>query len=572
MKAEKDFLNALSKYFQEKKPFSVDIPEVQIKYFMDKIKNTLKKNESILIIGDYDVDGLCGAAGLREVFTACKKADNSDSNIEYYIPTMDSGYGLDYEMLRYLFSKYDTVITVDNGTHAKLTKQLTPEDREKLMGLDHHPYDTNIELPMGMINPNKDGSVSISSGYLVEYLLQKLRKEYQNYGEKIPENLIIDLTALSLLGDVADRSNKEVSSLIEMGLKEINKRDKGIYRYFFDDENEITVEDINFKINPLLNAPRRLGIDSTKLVEALTSRTLDAKTLNILQTMETANTVRKDATNYYFTEFADKEAKKYLEEYPDASVIVQMSNDYPIGLNGIIAAMVSQKYNIDAFICSRNVGGDNMFVGSGRGNTIKESMSRIVALGGETGLDSKLLSGGGHPVAIGGKVEDPRKLMELVNIYNQSNEPSIKAKNENIYVSRDKYSISDYKKMSREYDELTRGIPMTDNFFAEVGVFVVGPGKKEVDAMEKEGKIWMVLQLRDEKGDTLSIRTKSSDFIDYDSLNEQKISLSINPVPSDEGFEGGIFAEVKPPRENIDLKIETDIEVATSTSNTRMKK
>jgi len=560
MSAREDFRVSLSEYFKGKTPFSVEIPEEQVDHIMKKIHTGLNKNESYLIMGDYDVDGIYSTSALREVLLACKEADSSQSTIDYYIPSMDEGYGLDYEMLRYLFSKYDNVITVDNGTHASLVDKLTESDKDRLMGLDHHPFDTSVSLPKGMINPNSEGDVLISSGFLVEFLFQKLREKYPHYKEQIPSNHIIDLTAISLLGDVADRSNHQVSALIEMGMKEINNRNRGIYRRIFDEKDNLTIENINFKLNPLVNSLRRLGIDATRLVEAVSDRKLGSETLKTIDIMETANTVRKDATNYYFSNFADKQAKEYLEEYPDASLIVQMSNEYPLGLNGILAAMVSQKYNVDSFICSRNTGGNNLFTGSGRGNTIKDTMLEVLALGGETGLKSKLLSGGGHRVAIGGVTEDPKELMRLVNKLNLNKNATIEQSrgNENIYVSNKEYDIADYKEMCLEYDRLTRGIPMTENFFAEIGVYVVGPSKAEVEEMEKEGKQWMLLRLRDEGGETLSIRTRTSNFIDYDSLSKQNISVGVNPYPDKGSFDGGIFTDIVKKREPAGSKLLPD--------------
>ena len=574
MSAREDFQSSLSKYFEQKTPFSVDIPEEKIEHVMKKIHAGLKENLSFLIVLDYDVDGLCSGSALREVLDACKKADNSQSTIGYYVPSMAEGYGLDYEMLRYLFSEYDNVITVDNGTHAKLMDKLTGADSGRLMGLDHHPYDTEAELPIGMINPNPEGDVSISSGYLVEYLFQKLREKYPHYEEKIPANHIIDLTAISLIGDVADRSNPQVSALIEMGLKEINNRNRGIYRHIFDDDRTITIEDINFNLNPKINAPRRLGIDATRLVETLSDRKLGSKTLETIELMETADKVRKDATNYYFSNFADKEAKRYMDENPNASIIVQMSNEYPLGLNGILAAMVAQKYDVDAFICSRNTGGDNKFTGSGRGGTIKDRMLQVLALGGESDLKSELLVGGGHRKAIGGVTGDPKKLKELVDEFNKKKPLEIKQSRglSDSYISEKEYDIADYKEMCLEYDRLTRGIPMTESFFSEVGVYVVGPSKAEVEKMEEEGNQWMLLRLRDEAGETLSIRTKTCNFIDYDSLSKQNISIAVNPYPDKDSFDGGIFAQIAKKPKVKEIRLLPDHEEENNMDNALLKK
>ena len=77
----------------------------------NRIMQALDKEESILIYGDYDVDGICSITLLYECITALGK------RVNYYVPDRFSeGYGLNAEALqRMLQDGVDLIITVDCG-------------------------------------------------------------------------------------------------------------------------------------------------------------------------------------------------------------------------------------------------------------------------------------------------------------------------------------------------------------------------------------------------------------------------------------------------------------------------
>ena len=64
------------------------------------IKDVLKKNEKILIIGDYDVDGCVSTALLVNYFKLLKK------RVDYYIPDrLNDGYGANLGLIKKLIKK-----------------------------------------------------------------------------------------------------------------------------------------------------------------------------------------------------------------------------------------------------------------------------------------------------------------------------------------------------------------------------------------------------------------------------------------------------------------------------------
>src|SRR4051812_28603362 len=70
-------------------PESVGIDKKQLKIALQRIETAIEKKERVVIFGDYDVDGICGAAILWETLFSV------NPNAMPYIPhRVDEGYGL----------------------------------------------------------------------------------------------------------------------------------------------------------------------------------------------------------------------------------------------------------------------------------------------------------------------------------------------------------------------------------------------------------------------------------------------------------------------------------------------
>ena len=78
---------------------------------LDILRDIKRKNQKILIVGDYDCDGICATTILATAFEKCKL------NYGFYIPNrLTEGYGLNIDILKKAIDKgYQNIITVDNG-------------------------------------------------------------------------------------------------------------------------------------------------------------------------------------------------------------------------------------------------------------------------------------------------------------------------------------------------------------------------------------------------------------------------------------------------------------------------
>ena len=92
---------------------SSDISAKEYEIFKKRIDKAIAKSETIVIYGDYDVDGICAAAILWEtIYSKTKKV------IPYIPDRADEGYGLSIKGIDNILAKNPEtklIITVDNG-------------------------------------------------------------------------------------------------------------------------------------------------------------------------------------------------------------------------------------------------------------------------------------------------------------------------------------------------------------------------------------------------------------------------------------------------------------------------
>ena len=105
----------------------------------------------IIILGDYDVDGITSTALMVEFFRNC-----GVKNLGYFIPNrLKHGYGLTEASTEILIKmEPDLVITVDNGITAFTEVQRLNDKGILTIVTDHHLAD-NSKIPPGIVvNPN----------------------------------------------------------------------------------------------------------------------------------------------------------------------------------------------------------------------------------------------------------------------------------------------------------------------------------------------------------------------------------------------------------------------------------
>lgn len=575
----KKFRRFVERYYSQTTKFDIRIPQEKGVHFVKSIVDAINNDKKIFIYGDYDVDGLFSVAFKMELIYAVAKALGKEGEVivDYKIPTRAEHYGIKYEEFKYYLKEYDLIITSDNGTHRDFYDKLSPSDFTRLIIVDHHPL---ISLPMtkekeeevrkfkeniNVINPNIDGSIKISTGMLDEALFQFMRAHIPELAKITDKNEFSDLSAITLISDMADKNNPIVRKVIKEGLKRINKRERAIYQHFFptfgsDEPKPITVEDIGFKIAPIFNSGPRMSNNVDGLVQLILEKKLTHKVRDALDVLVYVNEGRKEMM-HEFSQLADEKMNELLDNSPTPPNIAVLRMDgCPIGLNGLIAGNMAQTYGIPTVVVSENIfggildNGEFELIGSGRGEGIKELVSQISNASPEA---KESVNFGGHKMAIGIRVENWNDFASEIQKFNQKPYKKLQL-SEHIVFNEEPLSISDYEILCHTYNKMSGGIELNDTFFCKVEGYVVGFN-------EYRNGFKKIVLADEDLSNKLSVISRVPKGIDLTSFDKMSLALAITPTVSDGGVR---FADIyspdmlRPNKKLVEVKEKKEIEPA----------
>lgn len=340
--------------------------------FKDKLLSI--KDKQVLIVGDYDCDGICATTITKRLL------EHLGINNSYYIPSrIDEGYGLSEKIVSIAHKHhYDVIITVDNGVSATSSISLANSLGIKVMIIDHHEY---VDMPdcYGFIHPNlldKDFN-KLSAGALC-YLLSTLFYE---------DDYSLVLGGLSILSDMVGVLNYNRYLLKKM-MNVLNTSD--MYQIKLLNGASIDYDSLSFNAIPKINAVSRMGYNANILVKYFLSDKDEC--IKLLDSINKINDYRKNETK---TE-CDL-ALSMLNRKDKLALIV--SSEFKEGICGLIANRISLNYDVPCIVFSKK---DGLLKGSGRS---RENFNIYEYL-----LDTKDLftSFGGHGQACGVCLEETK--------------------------------------------------------------------------------------------------------------------------------------------------------------------
>lgn len=237
---------------------------------VDRLSTAIKRNEKILVYGDYDVDGTTAVA---LVYSFLKERY---SNVDYYIPDRyKEGYGVSFQGLDFAAeNNCRLVITLDCGIKAVEKIQYARSKGIDVIVCDHHYPGDEIPKAIAVLDPKQPGCTypyKELSGCGVGF---KLIHAYARI-HGIPFTEIthyLDLVAVSIASDIVPITG-ENRVMAYFGLRQLNESPRTGLREIIKEAEVfrvLTVEDIVFKIGPRINAAGRMETGS-KAVELLVS-------------------------------------------------------------------------------------------------------------------------------------------------------------------------------------------------------------------------------------------------------------------------------------------------------------
>ena len=398
-------------------------PFFRIKDFdvsFNTLKETIEKKGKILIIGDYDVDGIVSTA----LFIKFLKILNYP--YDFYIPDrLKDGYGASLKLIKKLIKKKpNLVIMLDCGSNSKDSVDLLNLNGIKSIIIDHHEIYKPYPKTKNLINPKKECdyenfnylcSASITF-FFIDYFLKK--KKLKN---DFNQNLIYVL--LATVCDVMPL--RYINRIIAKNILQNFDFNKN---YFFNKLFEISkinrplnIEDLGFLIGPMINSSGRIGNPNkaVNLLIATENKLVDKLISELIE-------LNKKRKNIEENIIKSLDFSKINNENTD--VIILILNSVNEGLIGILASKIKEYFNKPSIVLTQS---GNYLKGSGR-STENFNMGQLIKLG----IDKDIIKhGGGHNLAVGLLIEK-NKFNKFKDYMNLSYKKIIKDNNIKKYVSK----------------------------------------------------------------------------------------------------------------------------------------
>ena len=380
-----------------------------------RICESIEKKDKILIVGDYDVDGITSTVILAQILQAF------GLNPIYAIPhRMEEGYGLTLDVLERGMGqeKINLVIALDCGTNSFEEATFLQNKGIDLVIIDHHQSKGNIHEHPTLLNPHLNGSSGTqwtnlcTAGLcfkLVHGILKHLRNKKNETALGISPKDYLALTALGTLADMVPLDG-ENRVLTKYGLKHLRHNPStGLQSLIklakFDTRFAFDAEDITFRIAPRINACGRLNQPEVAAQLLLSQDSNEAT--NLAQQMDEFNEERKKI-EAQLTETAHTQAEEKFASQP-AAVIAGKGKEWNPGVVGIVAGKLANSLSKPCIVLAYDKG---RYKGSGRGVA---GINLVDALASCADL---LEHWGGHPVAVGLTVHED-KLQDFITTFMQ---------------------------------------------------------------------------------------------------------------------------------------------------------
>ena len=356
---------------------------------VERILTAISEKKSILIFGDYDVDGTTSAAFLTLFF----RSINVESH--YYIPSREKeGYGISTQGIDY--AKYigaDIFITCDCGINAFEKVAYANEKELDVIITDHHKPDKALPDAYAIVNPNRFDCPYPFKGLCGASVAFKLALAICKKGGYDPgyawENS--DVVTLGIAADlvpIKDENRIIVHHGIGQMKKETNLGIAALQRTGGLLGKEITVGRLVFWMAPKINAAGRLG-DASRAVKLLTTQNpILAK--EIAEELEVENNRRKDIT-LQITNDALYMVNTHCDLENENAIVLGHKNWHP-GVIGIVASRIKETFARPAIIMSLDDSEGKGSCRSIRGFDMVDALRDC----------KEFLTGfGGHPIAAG---------------------------------------------------------------------------------------------------------------------------------------------------------------------------
>ncbi len=365
-----------------------------MKTAVDRIEAAIENKESILIYGDYDVDGTTAIVVLKTAIELC------GGTADFHVPhRIRDGYDMRDDVIeRAAAAGIRLIISVDMGIRAFAPAETARRLGVDLIVTDHHlPGPQGVPAALAVVNPNLSGCEypckALCGAGVAFKLAQGLIERRIPEGERTRLlKSFLKVVAIATIADAVPLSgeNRVFARLGLEGLRSpVNPGLKALLEVAqLGHGRTLTSGEVAFRIAPRINAAGRM--DVARDVIELFSVKDPARARAIAHKLDQLNGNRQEEERRILQSITT-----HFEEQPalrDAFCIVIDGEGWHRGVIGITATRVVERYGRPALVISRN--GEEAH---GSGRSIR-AFHLLNALESCAGLFTRF---GGHAHAVG---------------------------------------------------------------------------------------------------------------------------------------------------------------------------
>jgi single-stranded-DNA-specific exonuclease len=364
-----------------------------------RLRQAIAQREQVVVLGDYDVDGVTSTALLVMVLR------RFGLNPRFVVPRRsEDGYGLSRSAIDRALEggQPHLFVALDCGTNSHEEAAYLKSRGVDVIVIDHHRSKERALDDGILINPhvhaceqNTDHAwrhlCTVGLVFkLMHGLLKQLRAENHPVAFRIKLRDHLDLVALGTIADLVPLIG-ENRILARHGLRILEQTHRPGLRALMEvsgvkPSQGITPTDISFRLGPRINASGRLA-DAALSVELLVSDDV-AFCIETARQLDTFNRERQDIERT-ITEEAERLVESQFASH--AGIVLFAENWHP-GVVGIVAGRVTRKYHRPCVVL-----GNEGELAKGSGRSV-DGVNLVEVLG---TCCEHLTSWGGHPMAVG---------------------------------------------------------------------------------------------------------------------------------------------------------------------------
>lgn len=375
---------------------------------VERLQHALRRQEQVVVFGDYDVDGTAGAV---LVYRYLKRIG---MRAHYLIPErLSNGYGLTKPaLLEMARRRTRVVVTVDNGSTAVEEAQTAQDCGIDLLITDHHQLGDVRPPVYALVNPGQPGCAYPFKGLcgtavaykLIQALDQSLTQQghWEQTSYLRPEVVRdLDLVALATLADRMPLLG-ENRILVRAGLERLNPCERPGLQVLMSAcgvRGTATASLISHRLIPKLNSVGRMNEPQLAARLLLAHSLMEARPL--VKKLMAMNDKRRRVEQEVF-----RSALAQAADQMHLPALILTQTDWHPGVMGSVASRVASHLGKTTFMLTRapntaeqQSSPQELTVGSAR---VVGDLNLCVLLSEFTDLLERF---GGHPAAVGMSLE-----------------------------------------------------------------------------------------------------------------------------------------------------------------------